>query len=118
MPWDTDKDCLSHPGEYAFCIAEEEEDNPWDPLHVERGLTPGSNAVTVFDCEGPHSVLCNGTPEQMLHSLADSMCTLGNNNQQVGGQMLIILKTVGETRVSHAHNRKSSAFEERKGGTR
>ncbi len=91
VPWDTDKACLSHPGEYAFCIAEEEIDNPWEPLHVERGMPAGSNAVTVFACEGPHSVLCNGTPEQMLHSIADSMCTLGNNNQQVGGQMLIVV---------------------------
>ncbi|MGH7645265.1 MAG: hypothetical protein ACREMR_06735, partial [Gemmatimonadales bacterium] len=37
VPWDTDKSTLSHPGEYAFCIAEEEKDNPWQPLHVERG---------------------------------------------------------------------------------
>ncbi len=79
-PWDTDKATLSHPGEYAFCIAEEEEDNPWAPLHVERGCPPGSDAVTVFACEGPHSVFCYGTPEEMLHVLTDSMCSLGNNN--------------------------------------
>ena len=69
VPWDTDKSTLSHPGEYAFCIAEEEEDNPWPPLHVDRGCPPGSDAVTVFACEGPHSVFCYGTPEEMLHVL-------------------------------------------------
>ncbi len=49
VPWDTDKATLSHPGEYAFCIAEEEADNPWPPLHVERGCRPGSDAVTVLN---------------------------------------------------------------------
>ena len=91
VPWDTDKSTLSHPGEYAFCIAEEEEDNPWPPLHVERGCAPGSDAVTVFACEGPHSVFCYGTPEEMLHVLTDSMCSLGNNNMHVMGQTLVTL---------------------------
>ncbi len=63
VPWDTDKSTLSHPGEYAFCIAEEEEDNPWPPLHVERGCAPGSDAVTVFACEGPHSIFCYGNSD-------------------------------------------------------
>ena len=40
---------------------------------------------------GPHSVFCYGTPEEMLHVLADSMCGLGNNNMHVMGQMLVVL---------------------------
>jgi hypothetical protein len=91
FPWDTDKSTLSHPGEYAFCIAEEEEDNPWPPLHVERGCPPGSDAVTVFACEGPHSIFCYGTPEEMLHVLVDSLQALGSNNIHVLGQTLVTL---------------------------
>jgi hypothetical protein len=91
VPWDTDKSTLSHPAEYAFCIAEEEQDNPWPPLHVERGCPEGSDAVTVFACEGPHSVFCYGTPEEMLHVLTDSLCSLGNNNVHVLGQTLVVL---------------------------
>ena len=91
FPWGTDKSTISNPSEYAFCIAEEEEDNPWEPLHVERGCPPGSDAVTVFACEGPHSVFCYGTPEEMLHVLADSMCSVANNNMHFGGQTLVIL---------------------------
>jgi hypothetical protein len=91
FPWDTDKSTLSHPGEYAFCIAEEEADNPWRPLHVDRGCPEGSDAVTVFACEAPHSVFCYGTPEEMLHVLTDSMCALGNNNLHVLGQTLVVL---------------------------
>src|SRR6266480_4901108 len=91
VPWDTDKSTLSHPAEYAFCIAEEEVDNPWPPLHVERGYPAGSDAVTVFACEGPHSVFCYGTPEEMLHVLVDSLGSLGNNNVHVLGQTLVTL---------------------------
>lgn len=91
VPWATDMATMSHPGEYAFCIAEEQDDNPWEPLHVERGCAPGSDAVTVFACEGPHSVLCQGTPEEMLHVLTDSMSSLGNNNVHAGGQTLVVL---------------------------
>jgi hypothetical protein len=90
-PWETDKATLSHPGEYAFCIAEEAADTPWPPLHEERGCPQGSDAVTVFACEGPHSVFCYGTPEEMLHVVADSMCALGNNNVHVLGQTLVVL---------------------------
>ncbi len=94
VPGETDMATLSHPGEYAFCIAEEEEDNPWPPLHVERGCPPGSDAVTVFACEGPHSVWCYGRPEEMLHVLADSMCSLGNNNMHAMGQTLVTLNPI------------------------
>lgn len=94
VPWDTDKATLSHPGEYAFCIAEDEAESPWPPLSVDRGLPHGTDAVTVFACEAPHSVLCYGAPEEMLLVLADSMRTLGNNNMHVLGQMLVVLNPI------------------------
>ncbi|MES2999570.1 MAG: hypothetical protein V4787_02685 [Pseudomonadota bacterium] len=91
VPWATDMSTMSHPGEYTFCIAEEEEDNPWEPLHVERGCAPGSDAVTVFSCEPPHSVVCQGTPAEMLYVIADALCGLGNNNIHTGGQTLVVI---------------------------
>ena len=39
-PGDQDKSTLSHPGEWTFCIAEDEEGSPWEPFHVERGPAP------------------------------------------------------------------------------
>ena len=41
--------------------------------------------------EGPHSVFCYGAPEEMLHVLTDSLCSLGNNNVHVLGQTLVVL---------------------------
>ncbi len=37
-----------HEGRYGMCIAENEEDSPWEPLHVEKGLKKGDSAVTIF----------------------------------------------------------------------
>jgi hypothetical protein len=42
-----------HPGKYSYCIAEDEESSPWEPLSVERGFAPGTNTVTVVGARGP-----------------------------------------------------------------
>lgn len=91
VPGETDMATLSHPGEYTYCIAEESERNPWPLLHEEHGCAPGSDGVSMFACEGPHSMLCQGTPHEMLYILADGMSTLGNNSVGHGGEMLVVL---------------------------
>lgn len=47
---------LGHPGKYAYCVAEDEEGSPWEPLHADRGLAAGDSAVTVLGCEAPRQV--------------------------------------------------------------
>jgi len=42
---------LGQPGRYTLCLAENEARSPWDPLHVETGLPPGTSAVTVTRAE-------------------------------------------------------------------
>jgi hypothetical protein len=42
-----------HPGKYTYCIAEDEESSPWEPLSVERGFAPGVSTVTVVGARGP-----------------------------------------------------------------
>ena len=37
-----------NPGKYSSVIAENEEGNPWEPLHVEQGFAPEDSAVTLF----------------------------------------------------------------------
>jgi hypothetical protein len=75
QPGVMDKATLGHPGKYSYCIAENEKLGAWAPLHVERGLPPGSSAVTVFAAEAPMFVM-NGAvnqPEQIANSLVDSL---------------------------------------------
>ncbi len=76
-----DRSCLGHPGKYSYCIAENEPDSPWVPLHVERGCAAGSSAVTVFACEGPRQVrnAISQDPEGVLTTIADVMSSLGSS---------------------------------------
>ena len=40
VPGDLDKSTLGHPGKYTYAVAENEEDSPWAPYHVEKGFSP------------------------------------------------------------------------------
>ena len=44
------------PGKYTFCFAEGGE-GPYPPLHVRRGMSPGTSAVTVIGVSGTAEVL-------------------------------------------------------------
>lgn len=76
-----DRSCLGHPGKYAYCIAENDQESPWLSLHVERGWAAGSSAVTAFACEGPRQVrnAISQHPEGILTTIADVMSSLGSS---------------------------------------
>jgi hypothetical protein len=42
-----DMGVLGNPGKYAWVIGENEENSPWEPLHVERGLNKEDSAITL-----------------------------------------------------------------------
>jgi hypothetical protein len=71
-PGEIDRATLGGPGKYSFCFAEDEAGSPWEPLSVERGLAPGTSAVTLFAGYGPHG-LCDQKsrdPESLARSMA------------------------------------------------
>ena len=74
-----DRSVIGHPGKYSFCIAEADTETHWMPLHVERGLTPGQSAVTVFAGEAPRQVRATANTEAILYSIADVAATLGTS---------------------------------------
>ncbi len=51
-----DMSALGNPGKFSYCIAENEEESPWEPFHVESGLGREQSAVSLFACEAPHGV--------------------------------------------------------------
>lgn len=67
-PGHLDRSTLGHPGKFTFCIAEDEEDSPWLPLSVERGVPAGRSAVTVMAVESPHQIMNEWTqdPREIL----------------------------------------------------
>ena len=71
-PGRLDRSTLGHPGKFTFCVAEDEEDSPWLPLSVERGVSAGASAVTVLAAESPHQVMNEWTadPREILATYA------------------------------------------------
>ncbi len=89
QPGVLDKSTQGHPGKYTYCIAENEEENPWPPLHVERGFARDTSTVTVFAAEAPHNGLTHygETADAILVTLGDTMASLGSFS---GGQSFVV----------------------------
>ena len=70
-----DMSIMGHPGKYSYCIAEAEEDSPWEPYHVERGFHADENAVTVIAGKAPLPVdeRSSDFPEGILNAVANFM---------------------------------------------
>ena len=93
FPGEPCKTTLGHPGYFTFCVAEDVDSNPWEPLHVERGFSPEETVVTVTATTAPHSVATGSgysPAADVLYLLADSIDALGSNNI-TGGDLVLIL---------------------------
>ncbi|MBZ5532741.1 MAG: TlpA family protein disulfide reductase [Acidobacteriia bacterium] len=51
-----DMSALGNPGKFSSCIAENEEENPWEPFHVDRGFERTQSALSLFAAEPPRGV--------------------------------------------------------------
>jgi hypothetical protein len=71
-PGTLDRSTLGHPGKIGFCVAENEEVSPWEPLHAERGFAPGQSVVTLIGSDAPLSISDHRsrTPEDLAWVLA------------------------------------------------
>ena len=106
MPGTLDQSSLGHPGKYTFCIAENETDSPWPPLHTSRGFKAGQNAITIMAALGVHQY-SNGlsaTPEGVLTTACAQMRISAGTSRQpcyamvFAGEHQAIMKKAGWTR--------------------
>ena len=51
-----DMSAQGNAGKFSQCIAENEEENPWEPFHVDRGFQRNESALTLFAAEPPRGV--------------------------------------------------------------
>jgi hypothetical protein len=74
-PGGIDRSTLGHPGKFSYCVAEDEEDSAWLPLHVQRGLPPEVSAVTVMAAGAPRQIMNEWTtdPDDILETFAAEM---------------------------------------------
>ncbi len=92
-PGEIDRATLGTPGKYTFCFAEDEQGSPWEPLHVERGMAPGTSAVTLFAAEGVHGVVdqLSRTPESLARSFAACLRTVAHPKNVIVWDALLVV---------------------------
>ena len=97
-PGESDMALLGHAGKFTFCLAENEEVSPWEPVHTDWGYAAEQSAVTVVGAEPPHSVIFSNDADdpnsanRLLQSLAATMANLGSNNAhfRCGAQTVVL----------------------------
>ncbi len=79
-PGGVDRATLGWPGKLGFSFAEDEDGSPWESLSIERGVTPGASAVTLFAAGGLHGILDqqSRTPESLAASFAACLRAVGH----------------------------------------
>ncbi|MDP3133567.1 MAG: hypothetical protein Q8M78_11605 [Burkholderiaceae bacterium] len=93
VPGIGDHATMGSPAKYSYCFGENEEESPWEPLHVERGLPAGSSAVTVLGMEAPHNVNDHRSQKavDVLDTIVHTISTAGCNNSHVPGELMVIM---------------------------
>lgn len=91
QPGVLDRSTQGQPAKYAYCVAENEAESPWPPLHVERGFAPDVSTVTVTAAEGPHNLNDHVSTRAagILATLEGAMADMGANNSYLYGQPTI-----------------------------
>ena len=86
-----DRSTQGQPAKYAFCVAENEAESPWDALHVERGFDESQSTVTVTAADGTHNLNDHISHQAagILSTLCNAMNDMGANNSYLYGQPTI-----------------------------
>ncbi|MEE2777501.1 MAG: hypothetical protein VYE73_12165 [Acidobacteriota bacterium] len=95
---ESDMTLLGHPGKFTYCLAEDEESSPFEPLHVALGFEADESVATVIGAEAPTSAISivdADDPEsapRLMRSIAASLTHPGTNNAILrGGAAVVIL---------------------------
>jgi hypothetical protein len=82
LPGSGDRSTQGSPAKLAYCVAENEAESPWEPLHVEHGHPRDASLVSVYGCEGPHNIQdhYSHTARGVLLTIAGAMGQAGSNN--------------------------------------
>ena len=98
LPGKTDQATQGQPGKYTFCCAENEDDNPWEPLHVERGYDCSQSTVTVVGASGTSNMITHARDaEDLLRVIAGTMMVPATLEYVYGGEPWLLLAP------EHAH---------------
>lgn len=90
-PSTLDQATQGHPGKLGFCLAENEEQSPWEPLHVEHGFAADASTVMVMSGRGPEPIenRTSSSAEGILITIADTLSRLGA--MVPGGPVVVVM---------------------------
>jgi hypothetical protein len=90
-PDSLDQATQGHPGKLGFCLAENEEQSPWEPLHVEHGFGAQDSTVMVMSGRGPEPIenRTGTSAEGILYTIADTLSRLGA--MMPGGPVVVVM---------------------------
>jgi hypothetical protein len=92
LPGEMDRATQGQPGKYTFCCAENEEANPWEPLHVERGFARDASTVTVVGALGTWNMNMTAKhAEEVIAMIGDTMQYPASSDYIYGGAPFLVL---------------------------
>jgi hypothetical protein len=93
LPGAGDMSTFGAPSKFSYCVAENEQANPWEPLHVERGFPADATTVTVIGAEPPHNVNDHESlsAEGILTTIAGTMAVTGSNDIFYDAQPVVVM---------------------------
>lgn len=88
-----DMSALGNSGKFSSCIAENEEESPWEPLHVERGFKRNQSAVTLFAAEPPRGVSEHTAQKAvpLLRSISFALATVWSYRSCMMNEALVVI---------------------------
>jgi hypothetical protein len=91
-PHQLDQATQGTPAKYTACIAENEEESPWEPLHTEYGLDRSASAVTAFVVRSVIHIEARHTrvPEQLALDFTDTIARTGALIHEYTNSLLVL----------------------------
>ena len=104
LPDELDKATHGFPGKYTLCFGEDEENSPWEPLHVERGFNAQQSAVAVISVNTTLNLITSSFVkiEDMLMVMANALSLIATNHVMLGTGEPMILMSPGHAKLAAA----------------
>jgi hypothetical protein len=87
-----DRATHGQPAKHTFCCAENEDESPWEALHVERGFDREQSTVTVVGAAGTANLNSHAKDaDDLVKALAGSLGYPTSNDYHFGGEPWLVV---------------------------
>ena len=88
-----DMSAQGNAGKFSQCIAENDEENPWGPFHVDRGLQRQQSALTLFAAEPPRGISEHKAQrgDVLLRAICSTLATVWSYRLCMNNEAMVVL---------------------------